>query len=94
MGDWGIRPDQVVDLLALTGDTADNVPGIPGIGLKTGSKLLEQFGDLETLLASVDQVSRGETQREPPRFRRRRTTGASLIILRDDLEASTSTGKA
>src|SRR4051794_16591280 len=46
--DWGVAPAQVVDLLALTGDTSDNVPGVPGIGLKTGAKLIEEFGDLET----------------------------------------------
>src|SRR6185437_6316481 len=55
--EWGITPAQVVDLLALTGDTSDNVPGVPGIGLKTAAKLLEEFGDLETVLASVDQIS-------------------------------------
>ena len=55
--DWGIAPSQVVDLLALTGDSVDNVPGIPGIGLKTATALLEQFGTLDNLLASVDKVS-------------------------------------
>ena len=55
--DWGVRPDQVVDLLALTGDTVDNVPGIPGIGLKTGAKLLDEFNDLENLLKNIDKVS-------------------------------------
>lgn len=86
MGDWGIRPDQVVDLLALTGDTADNVPGIPGIGLKTGSKLLEQFGDLETLLASVDQVSGAKRKENLREFADVARRAQSLIILRDDLE--------
>ena len=44
-------------MLALTGDTSDNIPGVPGIGLKTASKLLEEFGDLENLLANIDKVS-------------------------------------
>jgi len=55
--EWGVRPDQVVDLLALTGDTVDNVPGVPGIGIKTGAKLIEEFDTLENLLANVDKVS-------------------------------------
>ena len=55
--DWGIAPSQVVDLLALTGDAVDNVPGIPGIGQKTATTLLEQFGTLDNLLANVDKVS-------------------------------------
>ena len=68
--DWGVGPEQVVDLLALTGDTVDNVPGVPGIGLKTGAKLLEEFGTLENLLANVDKVSGAKQQGEPPRARR------------------------
>jgi DNA polymerase-1 len=55
--EWGVKPEQVVDLLALTGDTVDNVPGVPGIGLKTGAELLRTFGDLDTLLDSIDKVS-------------------------------------
>src|SRR3954451_13363594 len=55
--DWGIGPEQVVDLLSLTGDTSDNIPGIPGIGLKTASKLLEEFHTLDNLLENVDKVS-------------------------------------
>lgn len=56
--EWGVRPDQVVDLLALTGDTSDNVPGVPGIGLKTGAKLIEEFDSLDNLLANVNKVTR------------------------------------
>lgn len=65
--DWGIAPEQVVDLLALTGDSVDNVPGIPGIGIKTASALLQQFGTLDQILGNVDKVSgakRKESLRE------------------------------
>jgi DNA polymerase I len=55
--DWGVRPDQVVDLLSLTGDAVDNVPGVPGIGIKTGAKLIEEFETLDGLLANVAKVS-------------------------------------
>ena len=54
---WGIRPEQVVDYLSMTGDAVDNVPGIPGIGDKTATKLLEEFGTLENLLANVSKVA-------------------------------------
>jgi len=50
------RPEQVIDLLGMWGDTADNIPGIPGIGQKTGAKLLRQFGSLEQLLEHTDQL--------------------------------------
>ncbi|WP_406700066.1 DNA polymerase I [Singulisphaera sp. Ch08] len=84
--DWGIRPDQVVDLLSLTGDTADNVPGIPGIGLKTGAKLLEEFGDLETLLANVEKVSGAKRKENLRQFAETARLARSLIVLRDDLK--------
>ncbi|SIN86494.1 DNA polymerase I [Singulisphaera sp. GP187] len=84
-GDWGIRPDQVVDLLSLTGDTADNVPGIPGIGLKTGAKLLEEFNDLENLLAHVDQVSGAKRKENLRQFAETARLARSLIVLREDL---------
>ena len=49
-------PEQVIDLLGLWGDAADNIPGVPGIGQKTGAKLLQQFGSMENILANTDQL--------------------------------------
>ncbi len=83
--DWGVRPDQVVDLLSLTGDTSDNVPGVPGIGLKTGAALIEQFGSLDNLLANISKVSgtkRKENLAASAEIARR---ARQLITLRDDL---------
>jgi DNA polymerase-1 len=54
---YGIPPELIPDFYGLKGDTSDNIPGVPGIGDKTASQLLQQFGDLETVLASVDQIS-------------------------------------
>jgi DNA polymerase-1 len=54
--DWGIRPEQVIDYQAMVGDSVDNVPGIPGVGAKTATKLLQQFGTLEEIIARVDEV--------------------------------------
>ncbi len=53
---WGVSPDKMIDLQAMTGDSVDNVPGIPGIGPKTAAQLLEEFGDLDTLLARADEI--------------------------------------
>ena len=60
--DWGIRPDQVVELQALVGDSADNVPGVPGIGYKTAAKLLQEFGTLANILANADKVAGAKKQ--------------------------------
>ncbi len=83
--DWGIRPDQVVDLLSLTGDAVDNVPGVPGIGLKTASKLLQEFGDLETLLANPQKVAGAKKQETLKTHAETARAAKALITLRDDL---------
>jgi DNA polymerase-1 len=53
----GVYPEQIVDFLALTGDSSDNIPGVPGIGEKTAQKLLAQFGTLDAAYAKLDEVS-------------------------------------
>ncbi|MBX3582372.1 MAG: DNA polymerase I [Rhizobiaceae bacterium] len=53
---WGVPPEKMIDLQAMTGDSVDNVPGVPGIGPKTAAQLLEQFGDLDTLLARAGEI--------------------------------------
>ena len=55
---FGVPPEKVGDVLALMGDSVDNVPGVPGIGPKTASQLIQQYGDLETVLASTDEISK------------------------------------
>ncbi len=54
---YGISPGQLADFKALTGDTSDNIPGIPGIGEKTAVKLLRQFGSLDGIYAHIDEVT-------------------------------------
>ena len=54
---YGIPPELVPDFIGLKGDSSDNIPGVPGIGDKTASDLLQRFGDLETVLGSVDEIS-------------------------------------
>lgn len=60
---WGVPPEKMIDLQALTGDSVDNVPGVPGIGPKTAAQLLEQFGDLDGLLARASEI-RQDKRRE------------------------------
>ena len=62
-------PAQVIDMLGLMGDTADNIPGCPGVGEKTAQKLIAQFGSIESLLEHTDQLkgaikTKVETNRE------------------------------
>ncbi|HLB30825.1 MAG TPA: 5'-3' exonuclease H3TH domain-containing protein, partial [Gammaproteobacteria bacterium] len=53
----GVRPDQVIDYMALTGDASDNIPGVKGIGEKTAQKLINAFGSLDGLYDRIDEVS-------------------------------------
>ena len=53
---FGVGPDRVVDVQALAGDSVDNVPGAPGIGIKTAAQLINEYGDLETLLARAEEI--------------------------------------
>ena len=63
---FGVKPTQIIDYLALVGDTSDNIPGVPGVGPKTAAKWLQQFGDLDTLKARAGEVTGkiGERLRE------------------------------
>ncbi len=55
---YNLTPVQFIDLKGLMGDTSDNIPGIPGVGEKTGIKLLEQFGSIENMLAHTDEIAK------------------------------------
>ena len=54
---YGVAPEHITDLKALTGDTSDNIPGVPGIGSKTAAKLIQQFGAIEQIYARIDDVT-------------------------------------
>ncbi len=53
---FGVTPDKVVDVQALAGDSTDNIPGVPGIGVKTAAELINAYGDLETLLSRAGEI--------------------------------------
>ncbi|MDP2410198.1 MAG: DNA polymerase I [Pseudolabrys sp.] len=56
MEKFGVGPDKVIEVQALIGDSSDNVPGVPGIGVKTAAQLITEYGDLETLLARASEI--------------------------------------
>ncbi|MEW4569944.1 DNA polymerase I [Tautonia sp. JC769] len=83
--DWGVGPDQVVDLLSLTGDAVDNVPGVPGIGTKTAAQLLQQFGSLDALLENIPKVSGVKRKENLYKHADVARKARELIALRTDL---------
>ena len=85
MEKFGVTPDKVVDVQALAGDSTDNVPGAPGIGIKTAALLINEFGDLETLLkrtAEIKQPKRRESLEQNADLIR---ISRKLVLLRDDV---------
>lgn len=81
---FGVRPDRVIDVQALSGDSVDNIPGAPGIGLKTAALLIQEYGDLESLLAragEIKQPKRRETLLENAAQIR---LSRQLVTLKDD----------
>lgn len=83
---WGVPPEKMIDLQALAGDSVDNVPGIPGIGPKTAAQLLEQFGDLDTLLARAGEIKQNKRRENLIEFADKALISRELVRLRDDVE--------
>ena len=54
--EWGVQPPQLLDLLSLYGDSADNIPGVRGVGVKTAAKLIGDYGDLDGIYAHIDEI--------------------------------------
>ncbi len=78
---FGIPPKKVLDLLALSGDSSDNVPGIPKIGPKTAAKLIHEFGDLETILSHADEVSSDSIRNNLTEYAQQGQLSKKLITL-------------
>lgn len=53
---YGVKPEQIVDYLAIMGDKSDNIPGIPGFGPKTAATLLKEYGSLQSIFANLDNM--------------------------------------
>ncbi|MCV3736304.1 DNA polymerase I [Rhizobium sp. TRM96647] len=81
---WGVTPDKMIDLQAMTGDSTDNVPGIPGIGPKTAAQLLEEYGDLDTLLARAEEIKQQKRRENIIANRAQALLSRQLVTLKTD----------
>ena len=81
---FGVTPDKVVDVQALAGDSTDNVPGVPGIGVKTAAELINTYGDLDTLLASTREIKQPKRRENLINFAEQARISRNLVRLRDD----------
>ncbi|MBL4701764.1 MAG: hypothetical protein JKX85_10965, partial [Phycisphaeraceae bacterium] len=81
----GLRPDQVIDALSLIGDTADNIPGVPGIGPKTAVALLQEFDTIDGILANIDKI-KGKRREKIEASVDILPLNRQLVALKDDLD--------
>ena len=87
MEKFGVTPDKMIDLQALIGDGVDNVPGAPGIGPKTAAQLLDEYGDLDTLLARAHEIKQPKRRETLINFREQILLSRQLVALSCDAPA-------
>ncbi|HET8814269.1 MAG TPA: DNA polymerase I [Solirubrobacterales bacterium] len=91
---YGVPPELICDLMGLRGDTSDNIPGVPGIGEKTATQLLQQFGSLEGVLENVDQVSGAKRKQNLVEHADDARLSKQLATLQYDIETGVDLGEA
>lgn len=81
----GVEPEQIVDWLSLIGDSVDNIPGVPGVGPKTATALLQQFGSVERLYARLEEVASERVRRNLQAAQGAVLRNQQLVRLREDV---------
>ena len=87
---WNVQPEQIIDLLGLMGDSSDNVPGVMGIGKKTAVSLLQEYGDLETILANTENVKNKRAREGLQTGMEMAHLSKELVTIKTDLSLSTT----
>ena len=82
---FGVGPEKVIEIQALAGDSADNVPGVPGIGVKTAAQLITEYGDLESLLARAGEIKQPKRRQNLIEFADLARVSLELVTLRTDV---------
>jgi DNA polymerase-1 len=82
---FGVPPEKVIDVQALAGDSVDNVPGVPGIGIKTAAQLIEEYGDLESLLERAGEIKQPKRREKLTEHAEDARISKKLVTLKDDV---------
>jgi DNA polymerase-1 len=90
---FGVPPEKVVEVQALAGDSTDNVPGVPGIGVKTAALLIGEYGDLETLLARAGEIKQPKRRESLQQFAEQARISKRLVKLDADVPLATPLDK-
>lgn len=82
---FGVDPEKMIDLQSLAGDSTDNIPGVPGIGPKTAALLLDEYGDLDTLLERASEIKQNKRRENLIEFADQARLSRELVTLKDDV---------
>ncbi|MBT6830360.1 MAG: DNA polymerase I, partial [Rhodospirillaceae bacterium] len=82
---FGVGPERVIDVQALAGDSSDNVPGVPGIGVKTAAQLINEYGDLDALLARAEEIKQPKRRQNLIDHADLARVSRDLVTLRQDV---------
>ena len=83
--DFGLEPSQWVDVMGLSGDTSDNIPGVPGIGEKTAISLIKTFRSMEALFQNLDKITRKKLRENLTKFREQALLSRKLVAIDTDV---------
>ena len=83
---FGVFPENVIDVQALAGDSSDNVPGVPGVGIKTASSLINEFGSLESLLDKCNQIKQVKRRESLENNKQKALISKELVTLKNNLK--------
>ena len=83
---FGVKPNRVIDVQSLAGDSIDNVPGVPGIGIKTAALLINEYGDLEKLIENASKIKQTKRRESVMEFADQARISRELVTLKDDIE--------
>ena len=79
--DYGIEPEQIIEVMALSGDSVDNIPGIPGVGEKTALDLIQQFHSLENLIENTGKVTKASVKNKLEQFKDQALLSKELVTI-------------
>ena len=82
---FGVKPDQVIDVQSLAGDSSDNVPGVPGIGIKTAAELINKYKNLEKLLSKASEITQNKRRETLIANKDKALLSKQLVTLKDDV---------
>lgn len=89
---WGVDPARIAEVLALTGDTSDNIPGVPGVGAKTAAQLVREFGTVEAILERAAEIKSDKVREKVLASRELVLANRQMVALDDDLPLPASVG--